>query len=71
VKGGDLREMFERIGITQVEASKLLGVTSRAVHWWVTDRRKVPGPVKAYLRLLISLPDNLKAVELYRLRQTT
>jgi hypothetical protein len=36
---------------------------------WVAEQRSIPGPAEAYLRVLQLLPQNLRQVELNRLKQ--
>ena len=68
VDGNELRELLESIGITQADFSKLVGVTTRCVHFWVSRQHKIPGPVVAYVRLYCLLPPELKQFELGRLK---
>ena len=65
----DLLAHIDAIGIGQADLARLVDVTPRAVSFWVKEGRDIPGPVQAYLRLLRSLPANLRAVELSRLKQ--
>lgn len=65
----DLRAVMGKLRLSTLELARLLGVTQRAVNMWLKADRKLPGPVKAYLRLLMSLPSDAVAVELHRLRQ--
>lgn len=60
---------LDDLSLQSAEAALLLGVTRRAVDMWRTGERAVPGPVIAYFNLLASLPDELQAVELHRLRK--
>lgn len=65
----ELRTSLAKMGISQAELSRLLDVTTRAVSMWMASDRVLPGPVEAYVRLLQSLPEELQAVELGRLRR--
>jgi hypothetical protein len=67
--GGDLKSILAELGITQVDFSRLIGVTPRAVTLWLAEERGVPGPTEAYLRLFRLTPPNLRQIELNRLRQ--
>lgn len=64
----DLRAAFEALNLRQYQAAMLLGVTQRAVGMWVNGEREVPGPVSAYVNLLLSLPGALRAQELAKLQ---
>lgn len=59
-----LRKTLTQLGLSQVELATLLGVSPRTVNLWVTGQRAVPGPAAAYLRLFMSIPRNLQALEL-------
>jgi hypothetical protein len=62
-----LRIALADLALTQVDFARLLEVTPRAVTLWLSGERAVPGPVKGYLRLLSTMPANLRQVELNRL----
>lgn len=64
----ELKAFLIELGISQVEFAKLIGVTARAVTLWMSDERSIPGPAAAYVRLLSLLPQNLRQVELARLK---
>lgn len=66
---GDLRAILVELELTQAGLARLLGVTSRAVALWMADDRAIPGSAEAYVRLLHSLPPNLRQVEFNRLKQ--
>jgi transcriptional regulator with XRE-family HTH domain len=65
----ELRAVLTELDLTQAEFARLLGVTSRAVALWAANERAVPGPVEGYLRLLGTLPAQLRQNELTRLKQ--
>jgi hypothetical protein len=65
----DLEAILAELGITQADFARLIGVTPRAIALWVADERSIPGPAEAYLRVLQLLPQNLRQVELNRLKQ--
>ena len=48
----DLSATLSRLGLSQAEAARLLGVTPGAVTRWVKGERPVPGPVARLLWLL-------------------
>ena len=61
----ELRDTLRRLGLSQIEAARLLGVDPSAVRRWLTDkdsRRSIPGPAVAFLRLLDDCPAALKHV---------
>jgi transcriptional regulator with XRE-family HTH domain len=64
----DLKAILEDIGINQSDFARLIGVTPRAVTLWMGDERAIPGPAEAYIRLLQTLPANLRQHELARLK---
>ena len=47
-----LSATLQRLGLSQAEAARLLGVTPGAVTRWVRGNRPVPGPVVRLLRLM-------------------
>lgn len=63
----EFRTALEKIDLYQVEFAHLMGVSSRAVSLWANGPVKVPGPVRAYLRLLLSIPSDQQRQELGRL----
>jgi hypothetical protein len=65
----ELEVVLAELGITQADFARLIGVTPRAIALWVADERSIPGPAEAYLRVLQLLPQNLRQVELNRLKQ--
>ncbi len=65
----ELKAALAELGITQADFARLIGVTSRAITLWVAEQRSIPGPAEAYLRVLQLLPQNLRQVELNRLKR--
>ena len=65
----ELRAALVDLGLTQADFARLLGVTSRAVALWTANERAIPGPVEGYLRLLGTVPAQLRQIELMRLKQ--
>jgi transcriptional regulator with XRE-family HTH domain len=64
-----LKRILSHIGVTQVELAKLLGVSPRTVSLWATGEISLPGPVRAYLRMLQSADASVRTVELRRLTE--
>ncbi len=62
-----LKCVLDRLGLKQTEFAKLLGVSSRTVSLWATGDVALPGPVKAYLRMLQSSDAARRASEYGRL----
>jgi hypothetical protein len=58
----------QRYELWPVIASNALG-TPRAVAFWLTGERTIPGPVEAYLRVFQALTPNLLSVERSRLKE--
>src|SRR5438105_2331851 len=50
----ELERCFYQLGLTQTEAAKLLGVTSRTVRRWLDDE-DIPGPVEQALKAWLFL----------------
>lgn len=50
----DFRNTLASLGLSQSEASRVLGVTSRAVRMWVAGDRAVPEPLAKLVKLLAS-----------------
>ena len=65
----ELKAALEALQLPQNQLAALLGVTTRAVGMWVNGERDIPGPVSAYLNLLLSLPKALCVKELTRPRE--
>ena len=53
-------------GLSQVQLSRLLRITPKAVNYWINGSRKVPSYVDAYFRLFGALDDGAKFRELKR-----
>jgi hypothetical protein len=62
-----LKRILDRLGLKQTEFARLLGVSARTVSLWATGEVALPGPVKAYLRMLQAAPPGARAVEIARL----
>lgn len=63
----EFKHALGKIDLYQVDFADLMGVSSRAVSLWANGPVRVPGPVQAYLRLLLSLPPEMQRVELSQL----
>lgn len=48
----DFRSCLQRLGLSQTGASRVLGVSDRAVRQWIAGDRSVPEPVAKLLRLM-------------------
>lgn len=62
-----LKRVLDRLGLKQSEFAKLLDVSPRTVSLWATGDVALPGPVRAYLRLLQHADLAGRAAELARL----
>lgn len=65
----ELSQTLTQCAIRQADFARLISVTSRAVSLWLSGEREIPGPAEAYLRLFQSLPENLRRIELARLKE--
>jgi hypothetical protein len=59
-----VRTALGALNLSAPEFARLIGVTPRAVTLWLASQREVPGPVRAYVRLLLSIPSALRRSEL-------
>lgn len=50
----DFRATLRSLGLTQAEASAVLGVSDRAIRAWMTGERTVPIPLAKLMRLIAS-----------------
>jgi transcriptional regulator with XRE-family HTH domain len=64
-----LKRILSHLGLTQAELARLLGVSPRTVSLWATGEINLPGPVKAYLRMLQSADAPVRTVEFRRLTE--
>jgi hypothetical protein len=62
-----LKLVLDRLGLKQSEFAKLLDVSPRAVSLWATGEVTLPGPVRAYLRMLQHAEPPVRSAELARL----
>ncbi len=63
-----LKRVLDRLGLKQIEFAQLLDVSPRTVSLWATGTVGIPGPVKAYLRMLQTCEPPRRAAEIARLR---
>ncbi|HEY1728116.1 MAG TPA: hypothetical protein VGG22_07075 [Candidatus Baltobacteraceae bacterium] len=70
MKASDLRASLHKLGFSQADFARLLGVTSRAVSMWLGEQRAVPPPVEAYLRLFTAAPEATRLAEVQRLSES-
>ena len=59
-----VRDSLDALGLSAADFAKLVSVTPRAVSLWLASQREIPGPVRAYLRLLLSIPMRMRQVEI-------
>jgi DNA-binding XRE family transcriptional regulator len=69
VTSNELKAALEELGLTQANLARLMFVTPRAVNLWMNEGRNIPGPAEAYIRLFRLLPQNLRQIELNRLKE--
>lgn len=62
-----LKRILSHLGLTQTDLARLLAVSPRTVSLWATGEINLPGPVKAYLRMLQSADQSIRTVEFRRL----
>ena len=53
----EIREIRQKLNMTQARLAAVLGVSIRAVRYWEAGSRRIPGPVNALLRLLLRVPE--------------
>jgi len=68
--GLDLRTSLSKVGLSQVQFARQLGVTTRAVTLWLGEERSIPGPVEAYLRLFTAAPAAVRLAEVQRFNES-
>jgi DNA-binding transcriptional regulator YiaG len=52
MSGTELKDIRERLGYTQAELAKEVGVKTDTVSKWEQGRRNIPAPVEKLLKLL-------------------
>ena len=57
----DVKELRERIGLTQEEFSRLIGVSIKTLQNWEQGRREPEGPAKALLRVVEKEPQAVRS----------
>lgn len=65
----DLRSFLLEARLSQAEFAKLVDVTPRAISMWLSDERKIPGPVDAYARVFRGLTVGTRQAEVRRLKE--
>jgi DNA-binding transcriptional regulator YiaG len=50
----EYRTAIEALGLSQIEAARLLGVDARTSRRWASGEREVPPPAVRFLRYLIA-----------------
>jgi DNA-binding transcriptional regulator YdaS (Cro superfamily) len=56
VTGSDLAAQLARMGLKQVDAGRLLGVSPRTIRGWITGERAVPAWLVLFLDVLEVVP---------------
>lgn len=69
IEGQHLRSAIFELGLTQAEFAGLLDVSVGAVAQWLSGARSIPGPVEAYLKLLLRMPKSVQEDEIRRIRK--
>jgi DNA-binding transcriptional regulator YdaS (Cro superfamily) len=64
MEASEFKSILFDLEITQAGLSVLLGVSETAVSHWASGTTKVPNTVVTYLRLLVSLPYELREIEI-------
>lgn len=62
-----LKRVLDRLGLKQTDFARLLDVSPRTVSLWATGEVTIPGPVKAYLRMLQFADESRRTLEFARL----
>ncbi|MBA4130017.1 MAG: hypothetical protein C0519_01185 [Hyphomicrobium sp.] len=62
-----LKRVLDRLGLKQTDFARLLDVSPRTVSLWATGEVTLPGPVKAYLRMLQFADESRRTLEFARL----
>ncbi len=65
----DLKNFLVEARLTQSDFAGLTDVSPRAVTFWLTGKRPVPGPIAAFARLWRLLPEGLRLIEIGRLKK--
>lgn len=64
--GVDLARALRTLEVSQLEFARMIGVPASRVGVWIRENHDVPGPVAAYVRLLVSLPPHTRSPEILR-----
>lgn len=54
--GPELLQTLNRLNLSQAEAARRLYVHPNVMWRWVHNRRRIPGPVRAYLEVISPTP---------------
>jgi transcriptional regulator with XRE-family HTH domain len=65
----ELRAVLAKLGLSQADFARLIGVTPRAVALWVAGDRAISGAAEAYARLLSASPASTMQIEIQRLKK--
>ncbi len=66
--GSDLEKVIHSFGLSNSEFARLAMVSPRAVQLWLNGEREIPGPVVAFVRLFLLIPEAMRAAEIAMLR---
>ena len=58
-----LRALLRKMGISQLELARRLGVDGRSVRRWLADEAPVPGPARAAIQAMAHLDDLRRLLE--------
>lgn len=62
LKASPVVEARQKLGLSQVEFAKLLGVSLRTLQEWEQGRRQPSGPAQSLLKIALQRPDVLHEV---------
>lgn len=65
----ELHAALAALGLRPRDLAGLVDVSDRAVSLWLAGGREIPGPLAAYVGLLLNLPTALRSQELARLKE--
>lgn len=71
MNGNELKEVIADLRLSQAEFARLVGVSVGAVSQWLAETRGIPGPVDAYVDLLLRLPASIRESEIAQLKKGT
>ena len=50
----EFKRIMDSLGLTQTGASRVFGVSDRAIRSWLTGERSIPEPLAKLLRLVVT-----------------